>query len=131
MIKHFIIAFAMVKIYTFAKIIFMNWSSLSNSAIIEEVGRRLKESRLRKKLTQQEVAEQAGISIFSVAQVERGKAVTLNVFLSIVRVLRLLDNLELLIPEVGISPMALLKLKGKTPKRIKKSKSEDGIGNKG
>ena len=109
----------------------MNWNSLSNSAIVEETGRRLKESRIRKKLTQQEVAEQAGISIFSVVQVERGKAVTLNVFLSILRVLRLLDNFELLIPEIGISPIELLKLKGKMPKRIKKSTSENGNGNKG
>jgi len=100
----------------------MNWNSLSNSAIIEEVGKRLKDYRIRRKLTQQELADQAGISSFSVAQIERGKAVTMSVFLSVVRVLRLLDNFELLIPEIGISPIELLKLKGKTPKRIKKSK---------
>jgi transcriptional regulator with XRE-family HTH domain len=100
----------------------MNWNSLSNSAIREEVGKRLKEHRFRRKLTQQELADQAGISVFSVAQVERGKAVTMSVFLSILRVLRLLDNFDLLIPEIGISPIELLKLKGKTPKRIKKSK---------
>ena len=103
----------------------MNWNSLSNSAIIEEVGKRLKDYRIRRKLTQQEVAEQAGISIFSVAQIERGKVVTMSVFLSVIRVLRLLDNFELFIPEIGISPIELLKLKGKTPKRIKKSKKPE------
>ena len=102
----------------------MDWNSLSNNAITEEVGKRLKDYRIRRKLTQQELAEQAGISVFSVAQIERGKAVTMNVFLSVLRVLRLLDNFELFIPEVGISPIELLKLKGKTPKRIKKSKTE-------
>ncbi|MCL2510766.1 MAG: helix-turn-helix domain-containing protein [Bacteroidales bacterium] len=102
----------------------MNWNSLSNSAIIEEVGKRLKEYRFQRKLTQQELAEQAGISVFSVTQIEKGNAVTLNVFLSVLRVLRLLDNFELFIPAIGISPIELLKLKGKTPKRIKKSKSE-------
>ena len=103
----------------------MNWTSLSNSAIIEEVGKRLKDYRLRRKLTQQEVADHAGISIFSVAQIERGKAVTMSVFLSVLRTLRLLENFELFIPEIGISPIELLKLKGKTPKRIKKSKKTE------
>ena len=102
----------------------MNWNSLSNSAIIIEVGKRVKEYRFQRKLTQKEVAEQAGISIFSVTQIEKGKAVTLPVFLSVLRVLRLLDHVELLIPEVRISPIELLKWKGKTPKRIKKSKKQ-------
>jgi len=103
----------------------MNWNSLSNSAIIEEVGKRLKDYRIRRKLTQQELADQAGISIFSVAQIERGKVVTMSMFLSVLRVLRLLDNFELFIPEIGISPVELLKLKGKIPKRIKKSKKTE------
>ena len=102
----------------------MNWNSLSNSAIIAEVGKRLKYYRFQRKLTQQELADQAGISVFSVTQIEKGKAVTLTVFLSVLRVLRLLDNLELFIPEIGISPIELLKLKGNTPKRIKKSKKQ-------
>ena len=104
---------------------YMNWNSLSNSAIIEEIGKRLKEYRFQRKLTQQELADHAGISLFSVAQIEKGKAVTLNVFLSVLRVLRLLDNFELFIPEIGISPIELLKLKGKTPKRIKKTKKQE------
>ena len=103
----------------------MNWNSLSNSAIIEEVGKRLKDYRIRRKLTQQELANQAGISVFSVAQIERGKVVTMSVFLSVLRVLRLLENLELFIPEIGISPIELLKLKGKIPKRIKNSKKSE------
>jgi len=102
----------------------MSWNSLSNNAIVEEVGKRLKEYRFQRKLTQRELAEQAGISVFSVAQIEKGETVTLTVFLSILRVLRLLDNFELFIPEIGISPIELLKLKGKTPKRVKKSKKQ-------
>ena len=102
----------------------MNWNSLSNSAILNEVGKRLKDYRIRCKLTQQELAEKSGVSIFSVTQIERGKAVTLTVFLSVLRVLRLLDNFEIFIPEIGISPIELLKLRGKTPKRIKKSKKQ-------
>jgi transcriptional regulator with XRE-family HTH domain len=102
----------------------MNWNSLSNNAVTEEIGKRLKNYRIRGKLTQKELADKAGVSVFSIIQIERGKAVTLPVFLSVLRVLRLLDNMEIFIPEIGISPIELLKLNGKTPKRIKKSKKQ-------
>ena len=100
----------------------MDWNSLSNTAIILEIGKRLKEYRLKKRYTQQELAEQAGISVFSVAQIERGNAVSINILLPVLRVLRLLENLELLLPEIGPSPVELLRLKGKMPKRIRPKK---------
>ena len=100
----------------------MDWNGLSNSAIVQEMGKRLKEYRLKKKYTQQELAEQAGISIFSVAQIERGSPVSISILLPVLRVLRLLENLELLLPEIGLSPVELLKLRGKTPQRVRPKK---------
>ena len=100
----------------------MDWNSLSNMAIMQEIGKRLKEYRLKKRYTQQELAEQAGISVFSVAQIERGNAVSVSILLPVLRVLRLLDNLELLLPEMGPSPVEMLRLKGKMPKRIRPKK---------
>jgi len=102
----------------------MNWNSLNDLAVVQEIGKRLKEYRLKRRLTQQELAEQAGISIFSVAQISHGKAVSITTILPVLRVLRLLENLELLLPEIGLSPVELLKLKGKTPKRIRRKKAE-------
>ena len=101
----------------------MDWNGLSNMAIVQEIGKRLKEYRLKKRYTQQELAEQAGISVFSVAQIERGNAVSISILLPVLRVLRLLDNLELLLPEMGPSPVELLRLKGKMPRRIRPKKS--------
>jgi transcriptional regulator with XRE-family HTH domain len=89
---------------------------------VQEIGIRIREHRLKKKLTQQDLAERAGISVFTVAQIEKGNPVTILMFLAVLRVLRLLDNLDMLLPEPEISPIELLKLKGKTPKRIKISK---------
>jgi transcriptional regulator with XRE-family HTH domain len=100
----------------------MKWNSLSDTDIVVEIGKRLKEYRLKKRFTQQELAEMAGISIFSVAQIERGKAVSVSILLPVLRTLRLLENLELLLPEIGLSPVELLKLRGKIPKRIRAKK---------
>jgi len=100
----------------------MDWNGSSNTSIIQEIGKRLKEYRLKKKFTQQELAEKAGISIFTVAQIERGKPVSIAMILPVLRVLRLLDNLELLLPEIGISPVEIMKFKGKQPQRIRSKK---------
>ncbi len=102
----------------------MNWNESNNAAIIEELGRRVRQYRQKKNLTQQQLAEYAGISLFTVAQIERGKAVSIAMWLPLLRVLRILDNLEMLLPEIAISPVELLKLKSKKePKRIRPKKN--------
>ena len=99
----------------------MDWYSLSDPAIRVEVGERLKEYRLRKNLTQNEVAVQSGLSVLSVQNLENGRSVSLSTFVPVLRVLRLLPNLENLVPELPISPVELLKLKGKSRQRAGKS----------
>jgi putative transcriptional regulator len=95
----------------------MDWTLLSDQAILETLGKRLKESRLRMNLTQRELAEHAGISLFTVTQIENGKSVSFSMIISVLRSLRMLDNLEMLVPEIKISPLELLKFKGETRKR--------------
>ncbi|MEA5129347.1 MAG: helix-turn-helix transcriptional regulator [Proteiniphilum sp.] len=97
----------------------MDWNSLSNVDILNEMGRRLKNHRLHKRLTQQQLAEKAGVSLFTVAQIERGKSVSMNLLIAVMRVLRLVNNFELLLPEQEISPVELLRLKGKKVQRIR------------
>ena len=102
----------------------MDWNSLSNTAIVLEIGKRMKEYRLKKKLSQHELANRAGVSLFTVAQIEKGKPVSIGMLLPVMRVLRLLENLELLLPEIGPSPIEMMKLKGKMPQRIRTKKSQ-------
>ena len=100
----------------------MDWNVLSNAAIVQETGKRLKAVRLKKRFSQQELAERAGISVFTVAQIEHGKPVSIAMIIPVLRGLRLLDNLEALLPELDISPVEMLKFKGKQPKRIRSKK---------
>jgi len=100
----------------------MDWNSLSNTSVIQEVGKRLKDYRLAKKLTQLQLAQKAGISLFTVAQIEKGNPVSVSMVIAVMRVLRLLDNLELLLPEQEISPLEILKLKGEQRQRVRHKK---------
>jgi transcriptional regulator with XRE-family HTH domain len=101
----------------------MDWNSLSNSEIIIELGSRLKNYRLKKRFTQQELADRAGLSLFTIAQIEKGKPVSFSTLVATLRVLRLLENFELLVLEIEISPIERMKLQGKMPKRIRGRKN--------
>ena len=89
----------------------------SNPALIaEELGNRLKQARLNADLTQVEVAKRAGLSRKAVLNAEKGSA-QLEVFLAILQVLNLLDQLNNFLPVQEISPLQLAKLKGKKRRR--------------
>lgn len=100
----------------------MEWNSQSNSEILQEIGERIKKLRISKKLTQQQLADKAGVSLFTIAKIEKGFSVSLSMLVAVLRVLRLLDNLELLLPDYQISPVELLKQKQKLDKRVRSKK---------
>ena len=87
----------------------MDWCGKTDIAIVAEIGKRIKAVRNKKLFTQAEIAERSGISIFTVSQIETGKNTSLISLISVMRALKLLDNLEEFIPEPMISPVDLLK----------------------
>ena len=95
------------------------WTEKSNLAILEEIGNRLKEYRIRKNLQQKELAEKAGISLDTIVRMERGSSITTEKFLRILRVLDMLENLEEFIPDPPISPILMRKLQGKKRFRVR------------
>ena len=72
---------------------------MSDPAILTKLGARIKDTRIRKRITQAELAIAAGVSPLTVANIEKGKSVTILMFLGVLRVLGLLENLENLIPK--------------------------------
>lgn len=86
----------------------MDWYGITDAAIASELGERIKATRLKKKFTQAEVAERAGISVFTVSQMENGKNTSLASLIAVMRVLKLLENFDSLIPEPVVSPIELL-----------------------
>jgi len=97
--------------------VYMGWSRSPNNRIEEEIGKRIKKSRLSKNLTQKGLAEKAGLSRGAISKIERGKGATLSSLVEILRVLRLLDSFEQIFPTTELSPLEIVKLEGKTRKR--------------
>lgn len=92
---------------------------LSDEAVLGELGTRLARQRVDRGYTQAMLAEQAGISKRTLERLEAGASCQLNSLIRVLRVLELLSGFEQLLPPARPGPMALLRGKGKQPKRVR------------
>lgn len=86
-------------------------------AILEELGERLLRHRLNQNLTQKELADEAGVGLNTVYRLERGQSTQLSNLIRILRALKLISNLDALVPETTFSPIEQAKLKKEERKR--------------
>ncbi|TAG10889.1 MAG: XRE family transcriptional regulator [Verrucomicrobia bacterium] len=93
-------------------------SNSTDDVLLKEIGARLASLRIEQNLTQAALAEQAGISKRTVERLESGAVATqLSGFLRICRVLKIIDRIDALLPEVSLSPMAQLREEGRKRQR--------------
>jgi len=95
----------------------MNFEAMSEKAVLEELGRRLQAQRLNANLAQAEVARKAGVSRRALQNLESKGVCTLSLLIRVMRALGKLGQLEALLPEPGLSPIQLAKLKGRERQR--------------
>ena len=104
-------------------------SHITDEALLKLIGGRVARLRLSLNLTQQQLAERAGLGLRTVQRLELGVAATqLSGFVRVCRALGLVEGFETLIPEPVPSPVAQLKLRGKTRKRASSVKSTEPAG---
>lgn len=104
----------------------MDFYTLSDKAIEGELGNRIKSLRLRKNITQKDLAEATRLSINAIKGLEAGRS-TISTLIAVLRELGSLDQLDNFIPETSISPLQLAKMQGKkrtraSGERVKKPK---------
>ena len=89
---------------------YTNWYPMSDKALSETIGTFIKQHRLEQNRTQNEVAEQAGISRSTLSLLEKGEAVTVPTLIQVLRVLELLHIMDGFKIHEQISPIQLAKL---------------------
>ncbi|NNF08297.1 MAG: helix-turn-helix transcriptional regulator [Candidatus Eisenbacteria bacterium] len=92
-------------------------STMSDEAILEEIGARLRRERLNRDLTQGELAERAGLARSTVAKAESGGVTTVATLVAMLRAMQLLSRLDQFLPEPPLSPVQLAKLMGRRRQR--------------
>lgn len=90
----------------------MNYYPLTDHAIAELLGQRLKALRLRQNISQQSLAHNTLLSTNTVKSAEAGKA-KLTTFIALLRELKALDQIDHLLPEVTLSPIQIAKRQGR------------------
>lgn len=77
---------------------------LADAIILNRMGNHLKAVRLRQNITQQSLADTAGVSLSSLKKIEKGEIKSFDSLLRVLRTLGKLDVLQPLVDEEQLSP---------------------------
>lgn len=90
---------------------------MSDNAILCALGERLKRFRLDRNITQQELADRAGLSRPTISEMETTGRSSLPSLLRVLRVLERLEDLDAFLPPASPSPLALARRQGHVRQR--------------
>lgn len=103
----------------------MDFYSMADKGIEAELGNRLKALRLRKNITQQQLAEATTLSLNAIKALEKGRG-KLATLIAVLRELGTLQELDNFIPAPTVSPLQLARMQGKKRRRASGSKGATG-----
>jgi transcriptional regulator with XRE-family HTH domain len=94
--------------------------TMTDDAVLAEIGERLSAARLSRNQSQAELARAAGVSKRTVERMEAGESAQLTSVIRLLRALELLDGLGALLPPARPGPIELLRNQGKPPRRARR-----------
>ena len=97
----------------------INWLAMTDDAVLEEIGKFIRNQRILKNKTQEQVAIASGINRYTVSKIENGESVNLSSFIQILRTLDLLYLFDNFTVNQEISPLKAVKLQKETRKRVR------------
>ena len=101
-------------------------SYTTNQDIISLLCQRLKEYRLAARISQKEMADKSGVSLTTISHLEQGvnRNITLNNFISLLRVVGMEQRLSELLPELPMPPIVLKQINKFIPKRVRRNSND-------
>lgn len=103
-----------------------NTNYITNQDIMLLLAKRIKEYRLAARMSQKEMAEKSGVSLATISHFEQGvnQNMTLNNFISLLRIIGMEQRISDLLPELPMPPMALKKINKLIPKRVRRNDND-------
>lgn len=92
----------------------------SDTVILQRIGNKLKNLRLRQNITQRSLAESAGLSLSTVKKMEGGEIGSFDSLLRLLRTLGKLDVFQPLVEEGQLSPGEYYELVNSAQKKMRK-----------
>lgn len=98
----------------------------TNRDLMRLLAKRIREYRLAARISQQEMAEESGVSKSTICRFEQGQNVnlTLGNFISLLRVVGQERRIGELLPELPVPPMALKEIEKLIPKRVRRARHD-------
>lgn len=100
--------------------------NLGDKAVLAQIGNFIQQKRIKRDLTQQDLANQAAISRSTLSMIERGENIALITLIKILRILDMLYVLENFLVLEELSPLQLAKGETKIRQRAS-NRSKDQI----
>lgn len=102
----------------------MNAEFVTNQDIILMLSKHIKEYRLAARLSQKEMAEKSGVGLATISHFEQGVSqnMTINNFISLLRIVGMENRLNDLLPELPMPPLALKVINKYIPKHVRRKK---------
>lgn len=97
----------------------------TDKTLLGELGQRIARLRVQSRMTQAELAFEAGISKSTLERLEAGKSIQVAGLLRVLRVLGLIGHLDRLVPATVDGPLALLDGSRPVRKRSPRKKKPD------
>jgi len=104
---------------------YINMAKLSDDAIISKIGNFVKQERLDQNMTQQQLADKAGINRSTLSELELGRRCHLLTLIQVLRILNKLQILDVFEYIKPVSPMMLaeMEIKYHTKARVRNKKT--------
>lgn len=100
----------------------VDFSIATSDQIIAALGRRIEKIRLARNWTWEKLAEEAGVTWRTIANLEKGNKVSLDTFIRVMIALGLQGNIQMLLPDPTIRPMERINTKSTERKRASRKK---------
>lgn len=94
----------------------MNFQTMSDRSVAEEIGTRIQRRRLALNITQIELSRKAGVARKVIQNIETGANSSIKGLLHVMRALGVIDAFDQILPDLGPSPLELMRLKGRQRK---------------
>lgn len=103
----------------------IDFSIATSEQIIKTLGARFEKIRLAKNLTWKKLAAEAGVTWRTIANLEKGKNVSLDTLIRVMTALGIQGNLQVLLPDPTIRPMERINVRSTERKRARSNKQEE------
>ena len=106
---------------------YIDFSIATSNQIEAVLCKRIESIRLSRNITQEQLADEAGVSIRTIGRLEKGQGVSMDTFIRVMIALRIQQNLETLLPDPTVRPIERIGLDAGERKRARPTKSKNEL----